>query len=146
MNPLFEQYEAIRTCCAKLKAASYDCYQLFPPAMEFEIADWEALHAKLPEGLKHWYRLSNGFDMNTTADILPLYDVMRYPFADLGLTPYYIVGHYIGDGSALMMDGEGNFYQFDHAYHKLIPTQFEDFLTNWILAQLEEAMYDAGLR
>lgn len=146
MNPLYEQYETIRSYCRQLEDASYDSYDIFPPATEEEIRNWENTHnARLPEGLKNWYLLSNGFDMNSTADILPLTSITRYQYDEISLETCFIVGHYIGDGSMLVIDGEGNFYKYDHGYCELIPVQFEKFLTGWILERLEDNMGEAGL-
>lgn len=146
-NPLFKQYQKIKSYCEQLEDANYDSYDVFPPASEDEVRKWEDTNqAKLPEGLKNWYLLSNGFDMNSTADILPLTSIRKYTYGDIDeLDTCYIVGHYIGDGSMLVIDGEGNFYKFDHGYCKLIPVNFEKFLTGWILMYLEENMGEAGL-
>lgn len=145
-NPLFEQYQKIASYCEQLEDASYDSYDLYAPATAEAIQNWENTHhAKLPEGLKNWYLLSDGFDMNSTADILPLTSIIQYRYDDIELDTCFIVGHYIGDGSMLVIDGEGNFYKYDHGFCKLIPVQFEKFLTGWILEQLEDDMADAGL-
>ena len=145
-NPLYDQFKTIQSYCEQLEDANYDCYSLFPPVTEEAIRNWETeTRAKLPEGLKNWYLLSNGFDMNCTADILPLTSIVKYAYDDIELETCFIVGHYIGDGSMLVIDGEGNFYKYDHGFCKLIPVQFEKFLTGWILERLEDAMGDAGL-
>ncbi len=146
MNPLSERYEKIASWCDQLEEASYDCYKVFPAVAEENLLQWEQSHGfRLPEGLRNWYLLSNGYDMSSTADILPMSSITEFSYID-ELKPCFIVGHYIGDGSMLVIDDKGNFYEFDHGYHKLHPMQFETFLDRWILDRLEDCMYEAGLR
>ncbi|MBQ8297470.1 MAG: SMI1/KNR4 family protein [Ruminococcus sp.] len=146
-NPLYEQYSQIREYCEKLEGAAYDRYKLYSPATEEDICSLENDNGViLPEELKNWYMLSNGFDMNSTADILPISSIRACPFGDLEeLDKCFIVGHYIGDGSMLVIDNCGNFYEFDHGYHRLYKMSFRDFLVNWVIDRLEDNMYDAGL-
>lgn len=146
-NPLYELYSQIREYCEKLEAAAYDCYKLYSPASAEDICSWERDNGiSLPEELKSWYMLSNGFDMNSTADILPISSIREYTFDDIEeLDRCFIVGHYIGDGSMLIIDGCGNFYEFDHAYCRLYKLSFRDFLVKWVIDRLEDNMYDAGL-
>lgn len=146
-NPLYEQYCKIKEYCEKLEEAAFDSYKLYSPASEEDICRWESDNGTaLPLELKSWYMLSNGFDMNSTADILPLSSIREYPFGDLEeLDKCFIVGHYIGDGSMLVIDGCGNFYEFDHGYNKLYKMSFREFLVKWVIDNLEDNMYEAGL-
>lgn len=144
-NPLFEQYRKVVSYCEQLDDAGYDSYKVFPPVSEEDILRWEQDNGfRLPEGLRNWYLLSNGYDMSSTADILPLSSITKFPHLE-ELETCYIVGHYIGDGSMLVIDDQGSFYEFDHGYYKLYPMAFEDFLEKWILDHLEDCMYEAEL-
>ena len=146
-NTLNEQFKLISEYCEKLEEADYDSYKIYSPVSEDDILKWqEENNITLPENLKNWYLLSNGFDMGTTVDILPLTAICKYPFDDIDeLEEAFIVGHYIGDGSVLVIDKNGNFYEFDHGYSKLYPTPFEKFIKKWIIDNLEDCMADAGL-
>ena len=145
-NPLFELFGKIKEYCVKLEKAAYDSYKLYPPAAEEELSRWESANGiALPEELKNWYMLSNGFNMNSTADILPFSLIRKYSHDFEELDECFIVGHYIGDGSMLVIDGCGNFYEFDHAYHSLYKMSFKDFLVKWVIDNLEDNMYEAGL-
>lgn len=146
-TPLYEQFCKIKEYCGKLEEASYDSYKLYSPADEEDICRWEQDNGiTLPQELKCWYMLSNGFDMNSTADILPFESIRRYTHDDVeGIDVCFIVGHYIGDGSMLVIDDCGNFYEFDHGYYKLYKMSFREFLVKWVIDNLEDNMYDAGL-
>ena len=74
---------------------------------------------------------------------MPLTAICKCPFDDI--EEVFIVGHYIGDGSMLVIDRIGNFYEYDHGYCKLYPIPFEKFVQKWIIDNLEENMADAGL-
>lgn len=142
-NPLGEKFDKISEYCQKLEEACYDSYKLFKPVSNADIENWERDHeVNLPEGYKSWLLLSNGFEMNTTADFLPLEFICKCP--DPEYKDYYIIGHYIGDGSMLVTDKNGIFYQLDHS-SGLRETLFEKFLDNWVIRWLEENMCDAGI-
>ena len=146
-NPLYEHYTKIYEYCKKLRDASYDTYKLFSPASEKTISNWESENnVVLPEGLKNWYLLSNGYDMSSTADILPIEHIRKYCCDDLTeLDEAFIVGHYIGDGSMLVIGKNDDFYEYDHAYNRLYKMEFQQFLEKWIIENLEDCMYEAGL-
>lgn len=146
-NPLYELFSKIKEYCVKLEEAAYDSYKLYSPASEEDLCRWENDNrVVLPKELKSWYMLSNGFDMNSTADILPFSLIKNYCCEGFDeLDKCFIVGHYIGDGSMLVIDGCGNFYEFDHGYHKLYKMSFKAFLEKWVIERLEDGMYEAGL-
>lgn len=146
-NPLYEKFQLISQYCEKLEEDGYDSYKLFAPVSIVDVENWENENQiTLPEGLKNWYLLSNGFDMGCTVDILPLTSIVKCPFNDIeDLEEGFTVGHYIGDGSMLVIDRTGNFYEFDHGYNKCYQTSFEKFVDKWIVDNLEDCMADAGL-
>ncbi len=114
-NPLYETFQKITAYCDKIEELNIDCYKTFPPTTPEAIAQWEATNnAKLPEGYKNWLLLSNGFRMNTTAEISSLEGIWEPEFPDY--EGYYRIGEYIGDGSMLLIDKEGNFYEDDHCF------------------------------
>ncbi|MDE6727834.1 MAG: SMI1/KNR4 family protein [Oscillospiraceae bacterium] len=140
MNTLTAKFEQIKWYCKAIDDADYACYKLYPPANAEDIAKWEADNsARLPEGFKSWLLLSNGFEMSSAADLLPLENICAYPFEDhRGL---YIVGHYIGDGSMLVSDKDGRFFELDHAFG-LKEMTFEQFLDDWIMCCLKDNMLE----
>ncbi|MBO5388875.1 MAG: SMI1/KNR4 family protein [Lachnospiraceae bacterium] len=146
-NSIKEQFDLIADYCKKLEDAAYDSYKLYSPVSNEDIEAWEKeQQITLPVSLKEWYQLSNGFDMGCTVDILPLTTICKCPFDDIEeLEEVFIVGHYIGDGSMLVIDRTGSFYEYDHGYCKLYPIPFEKFVQKWIIENLEENMADAGL-
>lgn len=146
MNPLSEKFEYIKRCCDVIENAGVNCYKLFDPASPEAIAKWESDNgAALPEGLKNWLLLSNGFEMGASADILPLERIRPHPPEINGgeYAEYFIAGHYIGDGSVLVCDKSGRFFELDHAYNTLEEMTFEEFLDDWVLDILEDDMAEA---
>lgn len=146
MNPLSEKFEYIKRCCDVIENAGVNCYKLFDPASPEAIAKWESDNgAALPEGLKNWLLLSNGFEMGSSVDILPLERIRPHPPEINGgeYAEYFIAGHYIGDGSVLVCDKSGRFFELDHAYNTLEEMTFEEFLDDWVLDILEDDMAEA---
>lgn len=146
MNPLSEKFEHIKHCCDVIEDAGVNCYKLFDPLSSETIAKWETDNgAALPEGLKNWLLLSNGFEMGSSADILPLEHIRPFPPEINGgeYAGYFIAGHYIGDGSALVCSKDGRFFELDHAYDILEEMTFEEFLDSWVLDVLEDDMAEA---
>ena len=150
-NPLYERFIKISEYCEKLEEANYDCYKLFEPVSAEKIKKWENEHnAKLPEGYKNWLLLSNGFEMSNTANFLPLEGVGSREKCCLPLEEveneenYYCIGYYIGDGSELLTDSNGIFYELDHGFG-LKRTSFNCFLDDWIIEHLEDSMQETGL-
>lgn len=150
-NLLYERFKKIADYCEQLEEANYDRYKLFEPALPENIEKWEKEHkAKLPDGYKNWLLLSNGFEMSNTANFLPIEKVGS---RDANLLPiekvesradYYCIGFYIGDGSELITDSDGIFYELDHGFG-LKETTFELFLDDWVIRHLEDNMAEAGL-
>ena len=125
-----ERFDRIKKCCEAIDDVDYARYRMFNPASTETVAKWEADNsAKLPEGLKSWLILSNDFEMGSAADLLPLENICPYPFEDH--EGMIIVGHYIGDGSMLVSDKDGRFYELDHAFG-LKEMTFEKFLDEWV--------------
>lgn len=136
MNTLSEKFELIKRYCDEIEEAGYACYKLFAPVPEEAVVRWETENgAKLPEGHKEFLRLSNGFEMGSSADLLPIERICEQPFREY--EGMYIIGHYIGDGSELVCDKTGRFCKLDHAYG-LEESTFEDFLDDWIINILED--------
>lgn len=146
-NPLYSKYQKLAEQFNALEKANYDSYKVFPPATEEEISNWEIENnVKLPPDLRYWYLLSNGLDMSHSAELLPITSIKRFVCDEIEeLEECYIVGHYIGDGSMLVIDNNENFYEFDHAYCKLHKMTFEAFLTEWVEDIAEDCMYEAGI-
>ena len=140
MSSLTEKFEQIKGYCEVIEDADYASYRLYSPANAEDTAKWEADNsAKLPEGYKDWLLLSNGFEMGSAADILPLENVCAYPFEDhRGM---FIIGHYIGDGSMLVCGKDGRFFELDHAFG-LKEMTFERFLDDWVIDNLEDDLYE----
>ena len=140
-NPLYELFCTISDYCDKIEEANYNLYKLFSPVSIADIENWESSHnAKLPEGYKNWIMLSNGFEMGSSANIFPLERIFKFPFPECleldSSEDYYDIGDFIGDGSELLSDKNGNFYELDH-YSGLEKTTFEKFLENWVIKCLE---------
>lgn len=143
-NPLYDTVKKIAQYCEILEDKNYDSYKLGAPVPAEEIAAWESANqVTLPDGHKQFLMLANGFDMNTHADFLPLAHICPCP--DPEYADYFIVGHYIGDGSMLVIDHSGGFYELDHAYG-LEKTTFEQFLERWIIDGLEDNLAEVGVR
>lgn len=146
MNPLSEKFNYIKHCCDVIEDAGVNCYKLFAPVSPKETAKWETDNsAALPGDLKSWLLLSNGFKMGSSADILPLEHIRPFPPEINGgeYAGYFIAGHYIGDGSALVFNKDGRFFELDHAYDKLEEMTFEEFLDGWVLDILKDDLAEA---
>lgn len=146
-NSIYELYQKITDYCNKLEEANYDCYKTYPPVSEDELSKWESDNQIiLPIDLKNWYLLSNGFDMGSTAEILPLQIIKRHQLIEaVKIDDGIIVGYYSGDGSALLIDKHGSFFELDHGDNQLYQMTFEGFLQEWVIDHLEDYMYEAGL-
>lgn len=140
-NPLYEKYNKISEYCKKLEENNYDIYRLFSPIEVKDIENWEKEHdMNLPEGYKNWLLLSNGFDMNIPT-ILPIEKIRKCPVSEY--EDFFVIGYFIGDGSMIVTDKNGNFYELDHVFG-LEETTFEDFLENTVMNSLEDGMLEIG--
>ena len=140
-NPLKHMFEIIRECSEKLDDAGLDFYDFGEPISKDKINEWEKNHnVTLPEGYKNWLMLSNGFEMGNTATFYPLNSIQKEDYLSNSEKEYYIIGEYIGDGSLLLTDNAGNFYEFDHAIDEPELTSFEEFINGWIFKHIEDEL------
>lgn len=139
-NPLYEKFIRIKEYCEKIEELDSDWYKTFPPATKEDIVAWENKNnAKLPEGYKNWLLLSNGLDVNHNGEIAGLEEIFKFEIPEY--EGYYKIGSYIGDGSMLIFDKEGKFYEDDHCFGRK-ESSFEDFLENWIIRHLRDEILD----
>lgn len=144
-NPMQDRFNKMCDYCNRLEAADYDTYKIyFPPKTKEEIQTWEKEHQiMLPEGYKDWLLLSNGlYDVGGT-NLYSLEEVCMCPFPEY--EEYYIIGSYIGDGSNVVTDKNGVFYELDHV-DGLKQITFESFIDEWVIELLENDMAEAGLK
>lgn len=118
-------------------------YTICPSASQEEIEKWEDENqVSLPATYKEWLLLANGFEMGSTAELFPIQRVEKCSFPEY--EEYYVVGEYIGDGSMLLIDKVGNFYEFDHAFG-LEERAFEKFLDDWVIEHLIDNLKEIGI-
>lgn len=144
-NPMQDRFNKMCDYCNKLEAADYDTYKIyFPPKTKEEIQTWENENQiTLPEGYKDWLLLSNGlYDVGGT-NLYSLEEICMCPFPEY--EGYYIIGSYIGDGSDVVTDKNGVFYELDYVYG-LKQITFESFIDEWVIELLENGMVEAGLK
>ncbi len=138
-----ERFQKISKYCEMIEEADYDFYTICPPALKEDVEKWEeANEVTLPVAYKEWLLLTNGFEMSSTAEIFPLHKVEKCSFPEY--EDYYVVGEYIGDGSMLLIDKVGNFYEFDHAFG-LEEKAFEKFLDDWVTEHLIDNLKEIGI-
>lgn len=143
-NSMQEMYDKMCDYCKQLTDANYDTYKTnFSPKTLEEIQAWEEENqVTLPKGYKDWLMLSNGTDEIQGTHLLALEQICRCPFPEY--EDYYILGSYIGDGSNVVTDKKGVFYELDHV-DGLTEVAFETFVDRWILETLENCMAEAGI-
>ncbi|MBQ8134873.1 MAG: hypothetical protein IJ192_10785 [Clostridia bacterium] len=142
-DSITERYEKIVKYCDLLDDAGYACYKIFSPADITAVEQWEQENsAVLPQALKNWLLLSDGFRMGSSAELLPLKTIC--PCDLTGFEEYFVVGGFIGDGSMLLADKNGVLYEFDHV-NGMEETTFEDFADRWIIQTLEDELFEAGV-
>lgn len=138
-----ERFNKIVEYCEKIENANYDSYTICLAASIEDIEKWEKENQViLPLAYKEWLLLANGFEMGSTVELFPLHKVEKCLFPEY--KDYYVVGEYIGDGSMLLIDKIGNFYEFDHAFG-LNEKAFEKFLDNWIIEHLIDNLKEIGI-
>lgn len=128
-NPMYEIY--------KLYSETED-EKMFPPATTEQIENWEHINnAVLPEEYKEWLLLSDGLVSHFFGGkLFSLDKIIPYPYPDAleeyseENRDYFIIGNYIGDGSMLLCDNEGNFYEFDHDFG-IEESSLDIFLEDW---------------
>jgi len=109
----------------------------FPPATSEQIENWERIHnAVLPKEYKEFLLLSNGLvsyifggELFSLDDIIPCPVEAIEEYSEES-TDYFIIGNYIGDGSMLLCDRNGNFYELDHCFG-LEENNLLSFLKHW---------------
>lgn len=139
-NPLYDKFLQIKEYCDKIEDLNIDTYKIFPSATKESICQWESENnAKLPEGYKNWLLLSNGLDVKSNGEICGVEEIFELELPDY--EGYYRIGAYIGDGSMLLIDKEGNFYKDDHCFGRE-KSDFEDFLEEWIIGHLRDEIED----
>ncbi len=139
-NPLYELFQQIKEYCDTIEEMNIEIDKLFPPTTQEAIDAWEIQNgAKLPEGYKNWLLLSNGFDMNQSVVLRGIEEIAKLEIP--GYEGFYSIGSYIGDGSMLLTDTEGNFYLDDEAFGKEAST-FEGFLEEWVIRHLVDEIRD----
>lgn len=132
MNELYKMFsESIKS--NNITADSiYEIYRLysetesettFPPQTTEQIENWERIHnAVLPKEYREFLLLSDGLVSDIFGgELFALDDIVRCPYEEIEeysdkQRDYFIIGNYIGDGSMLLCDREGNFYELDHCY------------------------------
>ncbi len=138
-----EMYDKISKYCSTLEQYRY-YYYLSEPAAESEIEAVEKKYSiKLPEDHREFLLLANGFEMGTSAAIFPVGKIEPYDYGEY--KDYFVIGQYIGDGSMLLTDGKGGFFEDDHAFG-LKEKSFSEFLNKWIIYHLEDDLKDAGVQ
>lgn len=97
--------------------------ETFPPATAEQIENWERIYnAVLPEEYKEFLLLSDGLVSDIfSGEMFALDDILRCPYEETEeysdeKKDYFIIGNYIGDGSMLLCDRDGNFYKLNHGY------------------------------
>lgn len=138
-----KRFKKILEYCEKIEEADYDSYKICPPASKEEVDKWEEENQViLPVSYKAWLFLANGFEMGSTAEIFPLQRIEKCSFPEF--EDYFVVGEYIGDGSMLLIDRVGNFYEFDHAFG-MEEKAFEKFLDDWVIEHLIDNLKEIGI-
>lgn len=142
-NPMKERFDKVCNYCNQLEDAGYDTYEIFPPVSNNEIVSWEEKNQViLPENLKQWLLLSDGFGEIQSVTLYGLEGICKYP--DEEYEGYYIIGSYVGNGSFMLIDKDGGFYQLDHDFG-LKKSTFEAFIDNEVIFWLEDGMKEMGL-
>lgn len=117
--------------------------EIFPPATAERIQNWERINnAVLPEEYKEFLLLSDGLRSYIFGgELFSLDDIETCPYVEIeefleeseelsGEKKYFIIGNYIGDGSMLLCDEDGNFYELDHCF-RIKKSKLLNFLKFW---------------
>lgn len=146
MNELYEMFsESIKS--NNITAGSiYEIYRLysetedektFPPQTTKQIENWERIYnVVLPKEYREFLLLSDGLVSNIFGgELFALDDIVRCPYEETEeysdkQRDYFIIGNYIGDGSMLLCDMEGNFYELDQCCGA-VESNLLDFLKHW---------------
>lgn len=140
---IHEMFKKISEYCTTLEQYGY-YYSLSEPVAESEIEAVEKKYnIKLPEEHRQFLMLANGMEMGTSVSIFPVGKIEPYDYGEY--KDYFVIGQYIGDGSMLLTDGKGGFFQEDHAFG-LKEKSFSEFLNKWIIYNLEDDLKDAGVQ
>lgn len=93
----------------------------------------------LPVDYKTFLLCSNGLSYGSS-EVHPVDDVCKFEFDD----KYYIIGAFIGDGSLVVSDCDGNVYYYDHEFGAEATT-FADFLNEWFIRLQKDDLKDNGI-
>lgn len=132
MNEIYEMFSESIKSNNIMADFIYEIYKLyseteneetFPPQTTRQIENWERIYnAVLPEEYKEFLLLSDGLVSNIFGgELFSLDDIVRCPYEETEeysdeKKDYFIIGNYIVDGSMLLCDRGGNFYELDHDY------------------------------
>lgn len=140
MYSIKEMFDDIVLIANILEENDIDSFKFPKGVSEEDIKNWEKENSVLlPEGYKSFILLANGF-RNHGSEVYPLGQITRLDFPD-EFKGYYEIGSYIGDGSLILVDNEGNFYYGDHV-DGVDKSTFEDFIEKWILDDMKESLED----
>lgn len=93
----------------------------------------------LPADYKEFLLCANGLSYGSS-EVHPVDDVCKFEFDD----KYYIIGAFIGDGSLVVSDSEGNVYYYDHEFG-VEATTFAHFLNEWFIRLQKDDLKDNGI-
>ncbi len=93
----------------------------------------------LPVDYKKFLLYANGLSYGSS-EVHPLEKVCKYEFEN----QYYIIGAFIGDGTLVVSDSEGNVYYYDHEFG-VEATTFADFLNEWFIRLQKDDLKDNGI-
>ena len=93
----------------------------------------------LPEDYKKFLLCANGLSYGSS-EVHSVEEVCKFEFDN----QYYIIGTFIGDGSLVVSDSEGNVYYYDHEFG-VEATTFADCLDKWIIRLQKNDLKDNGI-
>lgn len=91
----------------------------------------------LSKEYKEFLLLSDGLVSSAFGgELFSLKDIIPCPYEEIEAyshekNEYFIIGNYIGDGSLLMCDRNGSFYEFDHCFG-IEKSDLLRFLEHWV--------------
>lgn len=133
-----EIFDDIMLLADILEENGIDAFKI-PKGIESEkITAWETQYGiRLPQGYKDFIVLANGFNYSCS-QILPLEGVKLIECPE-EFKGYYMIGSYIGDGSLILTDKNGDFYYGDHAFG-VKKADFLKFLVDDILYYMKDSL------
>ncbi len=138
-----KKFNRIAVLANALEENDIDNFKFPEPVSQEQIDEWEkSNNAKLPTGYKNFIALANGF-RKSGSEIYPLSNITKLDFPD-DFKGYYAIGSFIGDGSLILSDAEGNFYYGDHCFG-VEKGEFEEFIDKWIIRPMLEHFTDNSI-